>query len=303
MRKGLARHGLDLKDCLCFLLGGAERARNVYHMTTAALLERGIEWQELDVLGFYHRKFLFDPATGHIRMFRKSDQEMIESARKTYSSDRSYACFHDPKRRLITGASLFFRNQTLIHHLRNTILPTLVEEEGRSRLHVWCAGCSLGMEAYSIAMVALDWLKRRNHGDVDFRVLGSDISGEALVTARRAQYTMTERNELRNSTLFKRFTRDIGNNRIEMTDEIKNICAFRQRDIQAGSRHLFECVVCDHVLQYFASDIQADMLEGLSSGMARRAFAYIATPTPSVSDLLRDKYHLENLGRYFYRAP
>ncbi len=302
MRKGLSQFGLDISDCKCFLLGGAERASHVYDATVNALKKHNIQWQELDVMGGYHRKFVFDPSNGHILLYRKSDKEIAESAKKTYSSDRSYECFYDPKRRLITGASLFFRNQTLIHHLRNTILPELIEKERSERLHIWCAGCSLGMEAYSIAMIGLDWLNKRNCENVDFRILGSDISGEALLTARKGQYTVTENNELRQSGVFKKYTRSAGVNTIVMADQVRAVCAFRQRDIQAGSRHKFEVVVCDHVLQYFAPDIQAEMIEGLVTGFQSRTFAYIASPTPSVADLLQNRYKLKQLGRNFYRA-
>lgn len=48
-------------------------------------------------------------------------------------------------------------------------------------LNIWCAGCSSGEEAYTVAMLAAD------HG-VAVRVLGSDINTDSLHHARRGVY-------------------------------------------------------------------------------------------------------------------
>jgi len=43
------------------------------------------------------------------------------------------------------------------------------------------------MEVYSVAMIVLEWLSRRWKANVDFRILGTDISSEALEVASKGE--------------------------------------------------------------------------------------------------------------------
>ena len=49
--------------------------------------------------------------------------------------------------------------RSLIKSIRN-ISNSCIGHKGK-RFHVWCAGCSIGMQVYSVAMIVLEWLSRR----------------------------------------------------------------------------------------------------------------------------------------------
>jgi chemotaxis protein methyltransferase CheR len=303
MRKGLKRHGLAPADCECFILGGADRVRHVYESVVAELKTQGIhKYEELDLLGAWHRKFEFNPATGQLTLFKKSNQEIAQEARKGFSSDRSYECFHDPKRRLITGASLFFRNEPMLKLLREQAFPDILNMG--NRLHVWCAGCSLGMETYSVAMVALDWLSKQKNSGVDLKILGSDISKEALATANQGVYAISEKGAQTHKALFARYTERLDTNKVRVTPELRSTISFKQRDIQQGSRkHLFELAICDHVMQYFDDGIQLEMLAPLVKAIQPGGFAYISSPSNIIRATITAEYGFECLARSFYRKP
>ncbi|MFW5968298.1 MAG: CheR family methyltransferase, partial [Persicimonas sp.] len=76
------------------------------------------------------------------------------------------------------GLTAFWRDKPQLDALA-TVLDKL--REGRSNdqpVNVWCAGCSSGEEAYTVAMIA-------DRHDVPTYVLGSDLNTEALASARR----------------------------------------------------------------------------------------------------------------------
>ena len=86
----------------------------------------------------------------------------------------------------VTG---FFRDARLWDHLRDELIPGLLETARRERreLRVWSAGCSSGEEAYSLAMTIAEAQTDGPRG-VDVRIFGTDIDPGAIAFARRGIY-------------------------------------------------------------------------------------------------------------------
>lgn len=298
MLRGLRAYDVVPGECECFLVGGANSSRHVYQAAVDELSARGLRFEDLDTLGRFHRKLMFNPATGVVTLYKKADPP--ESQRMT-KSDRSYKVFNDPRKRLVTGATLLFRNRHLLDLIRAAVLPEVLARS--NRFHVWCAGCSIGMEAYSVAMVILDELARRG-GRTDFRVLGSDISIEALDTAMKGVYPLSGQNYEENKRLIDRYARKLDDRRVRMGDELRRTVVFRQRDIRQGSRrHRFEFVVCDHVFQYFDEEVQREFLDSLVRALQPGGFLYLSTPSHVIQDMATEQHKLLRTARNLYRVP
>jgi chemotaxis protein methyltransferase CheR len=84
----------------------------------------------------------------------------------------------------------FFRNQPQMQALRRRVLPELLRRAaGREQpLTIWSAGCSTGEEPYSLAMMLLE-LAPTLGATSGVRILGTDVSAEAVRAAGRATYT------------------------------------------------------------------------------------------------------------------
>jgi chemotaxis methyl-accepting protein methylase len=105
---------------------------------------------------------------------------------------------------LLNHETHFFRHQPSFAALTEHVLPALMQDRSQgSTITMWSAGCSLGQEAYSLAMAFLDLTappsspcyKRRGswaHADWQVKVIGTDISYQALEKARRGQYKFHE---------------------------------------------------------------------------------------------------------------
>ncbi|MGF1660262.1 MAG: CheR family methyltransferase [Rubrimonas sp.] len=89
---------------------------------------------------------------------------------------------------LTTNKTDFFREADHFDLLRRRIVPDLLSHRrgARPKLKVWSAAASTGAEAYTVAMVLADMVSQG--ASFDFAVLGTDVSGEVLETARLGVY-------------------------------------------------------------------------------------------------------------------
>ena len=291
----LRRTGLAAADCECFVVGGCDTQRHVYDASIAALARRNIRFAALDVLGNWHRKLAFDPRTGEACLYKSP------LLHKRAGAAEGHPRFQDPRARLATGATVFFRNDVFLDFLRRQALPALLQT--RDRLHVWCAGCSIGMEVYSFAMVALDWLESRGR-TVDFRILGTDISDEALDVAREAVYPVAMQQNTPYEALLGRYSERLPHRQVRMLPPVRSRAIFKCRQIEAGSRrHRFEAVVCDHVLQYFSVEEQYRLVDALARAVAPGGYLYVSTPSSDVIQSIPARFKLEPCARHTYHKP
>jgi len=90
-----------------------------------------------------------------------------------------------------TNVTAFFRE---VHHydlLVSELLPRWLQERRREgdRLRIWSAGCSTGEEPYALAMVLAEALEQHSC-KVDAKILATDLSPQALETARQGVYPL-----------------------------------------------------------------------------------------------------------------
>lgn len=105
---------------------------------------------------------------------------------------------HDPERELgelasaiSTNVTSFFREAHHYEMLERELLPAWLEQKRRAgdRLRIWSAGCSSGEEPYALAMVLAEALEDSGH-KLDAKILATDLSPQALDTARKGVYPM-----------------------------------------------------------------------------------------------------------------
>jgi len=89
---------------------------------------------------------------------------------------------------LTIGETHFFRFAEQFEALRRTVIPELIREnQGRRQLRIWSAGCSIGPEVYSLAI-----LLQREFGTQlqgwSVSIVGTDIDPEFLERARLGVY-------------------------------------------------------------------------------------------------------------------
>ena len=94
--------------------------------------------------------------------------------------------------KLTTNYTFFMREKEHLDYFCNNIIPEIVRRHERDKtLAIWSAGCSSGEEPYNITMFLYDYLGSRAK-DWDTRILATDISAQALASARRGTYNLPD---------------------------------------------------------------------------------------------------------------
>lgn len=92
---------------------------------------------------------------------------------------------------LTTNVTHFFREGHHFELLANlAVKPRLAALKAGQRMRIWSAGCSAGMEPYSMAMTVLDTLPEA--GQLNIRILATDVDPVILARAREARYSAEE---------------------------------------------------------------------------------------------------------------
>ena len=155
----------------------------------------------------------------------------------------------------------FFRDADLFNHLREQILPGLIEDS-RARgyeLRLWSAGCATGEEAYSLAILVSDLLGQ-DAERYTLRVFATDLDGDAVAFARRGVYPdsalKTMPPELRDRYLTRL------DSAWEVRKQLRSIVIFGQHDLaQRAPFPRIDLVLCRNVLIYFTPELQRRSLQ------------------------------------------
>jgi chemotaxis protein methyltransferase CheR len=87
-----------------------------------------------------------------------------------------------------TNVTAYFRESHHFDLLTNELLPRwIAEKKNGGRLRIWSAGCATGEEPYTLAIVLAEALEKHG-GNVDAKILATDLSPQALETARKGVY-------------------------------------------------------------------------------------------------------------------
>jgi len=166
---------------------------------------------------------------------------------------------------LSTNLTSFFREEDHFHKLRK-IIPEMAGSSSRygrmpGSFIIWCAGCSTGEEAYSLAMTLREALNGQN---IDTQILATDISTKVLKTAMAGVYPSGRVKSIPNPLLKRYF--QIGQGEWEgyyrMKKEIKDIIKFMRFNLMENPpfNNPFDVIFCRNVMIYFDKETQKKLI-------------------------------------------
>ncbi|WP_164155782.1 CheR family methyltransferase [Sandarakinorhabdus rubra] len=109
---------------------------------------------------------------------------------------------------LLINVTSFFRDEDVFDTLATRIIPDLVRRhDGNRPIRLWCAGCSSGEEAWSLAMLFLEEIARNRPG-LKLQIFATDLDPDAIATARHGVYPHTIEREVSRERLQRFFIAD-----------------------------------------------------------------------------------------------
>jgi len=168
---------------------------------------------------------------------------------------------------MTTNETFFFRDKIPFDHLRDTILPTLLQTRANRRtLRIWSAACSSGQEPYSIAMCLKE--KAPQLAGWRIEIVATDLSQDVLEKSKSGIYSQFEvQRGLPVQLLVKYFTQ-IGE-LWQIAADIRSMVQYRQLNLLQDFSHLgkFDVIFCRNVLIYFDQETKTGIFERIAKSL------------------------------------
>lgn len=174
--------------------------------------------------------------------------------------------------------SQFFRNGLTFAVLEQLVLPQLLSHKPENgEIRVWSAGCSTGQEAYSIAIL-LEELLISSSKPMRFRIFATDLSSEALDTARTGVYDEDSLSNVRMKYI-KRYFSKMGA-AYQVVPGLTEKIVFSQYDLlDAHSTNPpdsiygdFDMIFCCNLLFYYQTPVRRSIVKKLKRSLAEGGF-------------------------------
>lgn len=164
-------------------------------------------------------------------------------------------------RDLLIGVTNFFRDKDAFTKLEKEIIPLLFEgRPAGSNIRVWCAGCSTGEEAYSIAILLQERLEKLKKS-YNIQVFATDIDNKAISVARSGIYPGSIAMDITPERLSRFFTAESGTNAYCISKVIRDMVVFSEQSvIKDPPFSRLALISCRNLLIYLSSELQKKII-------------------------------------------
>lgn len=180
--------------------------------------------------------------------------------------------FHD----ILINVTDFFRDPEAFEAVRTLVLPRLIEHRApKEPLRIWVPGCSTGEEAYSLAMILIEYLGR-DWAARPMQIFASDIDGNAIEKARIGLYPETVRARVSEDRLRRFFTARPGG--FQINKSIRDLCVFSTQNVaQDPPFSRIDLVSCRNLLIYLEAALQRKVLVRLHCALKPHGFLLLGS--------------------------
>jgi chemotaxis methyl-accepting protein methylase len=171
---------------------------------------------------------------------------------------------------LTINVTKFFRNPETWSWLEQHLLPNLLASR-EGVLRAWSAGCASGEEAYTLAILVADVLKRMGHVAwvPRTRIDATDIDRESLERAAAGRYDLRAFSEC-DPSVPQRFCRAQNDGTVEILPELRSLVTVRRLDLtgEAPPAEAYDLICCRNVVIYFDRATQERLMHLFADALA-----------------------------------
>lgn len=209
---------------------------------------------------------------------------LIEKDRKMFSDFVEY---------LTINVTEFFRTPEKFSELESKVIPELLTRS--PRLNIWSAGCSIGAEPYSLAMILKEKTPMTKH-----RILATDLDVEILAKAKKGIYTDAELKSILPSRKKNYFTTQ-PDGKFAVSPEIKSRIEFKQHNLLLDRFETgFDLILCRNVVIYFTEEAKDQLYRRFFDALKPGGVLFVGGTEAILN--FRDMGFVNYLP-FFYRRP
>ena len=200
---------------------------------------------------------------------------------------------------MTTNLTRFFRETHHFDTLRDRALKPIAANAAKGpkdSVRIWSAGCSSGMEPYSIAMTVAESLP--NVSSWDALILATDIDTKMLNHAREGIYPKTDTEEIP-AHMRKKYMYRESPDSLRMDRSLRDMIRFNRLNLLHDwpMKKLFDVIFCRNVLIYFDQQTREKLVSRFVDQLVPGGYLFLGHSEA----LAGEKTSLKNVGRSSFR--
>jgi chemotaxis protein methyltransferase CheR len=210
-------------------------------------------------------------------------------------------------RHITISETYFWREPQVFEAFAKVIEEFVASKIGKDKIiNIWCAACSTGEEAYSIAIAIHRAISNIKQWKINF--YATDNNSTSLELAKKGEYSDWA---FRNSPawLKNNYFKSMSDGKFEIIPEIKSMLTFSKFDLNqknyTGADFLtskMDIIFCQNVLKYFTTRVATKVVQSLYSVLSTKGWLVVSSF--ELSSLMFPMFAPVNFpGVVFYRKP
>ncbi|MDO8286588.1 MAG: chemotaxis protein CheB [Rhodoferax sp.] len=179
---------------------------------------------------------------------------------------------------LLIGVTEYFRDGDAWKALETQVIaPLIASKQHDEPIRIWIPGCSTGEEAYTMAMVVLDSL-RRARKKCPLQIFATDTNNDALEIGRAGRYPIGIAARVTPTRLRRYFDTGSQQQYFTVKEELRKCVVFGIQNLFADppfSR--VDLISCRNVLIYLEPDIQKRVLGIFHFALRREGYLFLGS--------------------------
>lgn len=191
---------------------------------------------------------------------------------------------------ITTNVTSFFRESHHFEHLKKVLADIIADIRKGQRVRIWSAGCSCGMEPYTIASVLCDMIP--NIEQYDVKILATDIDQKMLEVSKKGQYGIEQLNNVPDNFKHK-YTMNIDKDTFDISDKLKKLVVFKRLNLlhEWPMKGPFDVIFCRNVVIYFDNETQSVIFDKYADLLKKDGWLYIGHSETLMNISERYKLH------------
>ncbi|MEI7614142.1 MAG: chemotaxis protein CheB, partial [Betaproteobacteria bacterium] len=182
-------------------------------------------------------------------------------------------------RDLLIGVTSFFRDPEAFKVLEEQVIPQLFVSKPSigGVIRVWCAGCSTGEEAYSLAILLQECMETLKQS-YTVQVFATDIDSRAIATARAGIYPAGIAADISPERLARFFTAAPDGSAYRIHKGIRDMLVFSEQDvIKDPPFSRLDLISCRNLMIYLGAALQKKLIPLFHFALIPRGILFLGT--------------------------
>lgn len=161
---------------------------------------------------------------------------------------------------LLIGVTKFFRDHAAFESLQPKLISLVKKKQKDDPIRIWIAGCSTGEEAYSVAIMVMEYIDElKSSKTPKVQIFATDLDANAIEQARAGFYFSNISSEVSPERLERFFVKK--NNGYVVKKEIREMIVFAQHNlIKDAPFTKLDLLCCRNVMIYLTADLQSKII-------------------------------------------